>query len=141
MKKQVEGKRKKAKRKELGVFEVVEVVSVEGKVYELPVKVDTGAYRTSVCVTLAEKLGWWREENVVSKMRVWGSFGREERPVVKIRFRLKGRTIRTTASVAKRSHMRYQMIVGRSDLKGFVVVRNKPMRLEERKALEEKIGK
>jgi hypothetical protein len=47
--------------------------------------------------------------------------GKNVRPTVHVTLELKGRKISTIASVIDRSHMRYPMIVGRRDLKGFLV--------------------
>jgi len=47
--------------------------------------------------------------------------GREERRVVGITFYLKGKKIKTAASVTDRSQLKRPMIVGRRDLLGFSI--------------------
>jgi hypothetical protein len=49
------------------------------------------------------------------------ALGTEKRPVIDIIFWLAGRRIKTVATVANRKDMTYPMIIGRSDLVGFLV--------------------
>jgi hypothetical protein len=47
--------------------------------------------------------------------------GVQERKVINVTFWLAGRKIKTIASVADRSKLRTQLIIGRKDLAGFLV--------------------
>jgi len=87
------------------------------KVIEIIAKIDTGAYRSSIDKELAGELGL-RE---VGEKGFRSSLGRERRKLVKLKFELAGKLIETEVSVADRSRMKYKMIVGRRDLKGFSV--------------------
>jgi hypothetical protein len=49
------------------------------------------------------------------------ALGREERKVVGVTFYLKGKKIKSSASVSDRSKLKRRMIIGRRDLLGFSV--------------------
>jgi hypothetical protein len=80
-------------------------------------KIDTGAHRSSLDLKLASELGF----RIVATKRVRNVSKSEERPMVDVRFKLAGKEIKTKATVVNRNMMEYPMIVGRIDLKGFLV--------------------
>ena len=84
-------------------------------------KIDTGAWRTSINYSLAEELGLLQSDNILWSKRVRSSLGVEERPIVSLVYFIKGRRITTAASVAKRMSLKFPVIIGRKDLKGFLV--------------------
>ncbi len=84
-------------------------------------KIDTGAWRTSISESLAKELGLVEKNNILWTKTVRSSLGKEERPVISLTFWLAGRRITTPASVAKRMALKYSVIVGRKNLKGFIV--------------------
>jgi hypothetical protein len=84
-------------------------------------KVDTGAWRTSISESLAKELGLLEAGNVLWTKKVKSSLGMEERPVISLTFWLAGRKVTTPASVAKRSTLKYPVIIGRKNLKGMLV--------------------
>ena len=84
----------------------------------LEAKLDTGAYRSSIDSQLVEDLGIPLSE---TKVFVQSASGRSFRKTVKLTFEIAGKKITTLASVVNRSHLKYQMIVGRIDLKGFLI--------------------
>ncbi len=49
------------------------------------------------------------------------SLGEEVRSIVPLTFYLKGERIETEVFVADRSQMKYEMIIGRRDLKNFII--------------------
>ena len=104
-----------------GVFEEVEVESFLGEKQSVKVKVDTGAFRSSIDKDLAKDLGLLDPENVLWEVGFRSALGREERKVVGITFWLKGKKIKTSASVSDRSKLKRRMIIGRRDLLGFAV--------------------
>ena len=81
-------------------------------------KIDTGAYRSTVCKNLAEKLGL---NKVISRKKVKGALGAEERPIINLSFVMDKRLVSTETFIADRSEMKYDIIVGRKDLKRFLV--------------------
>lgn len=103
----------------LGVEEPVTVFAANGETYSLLAKIDTGAWRTTLDSTLGQQ--WNLHKPVVELSHVRGALGHDTRPVVELAFKLRHRLIKTQASLADRTHMKYDMIIGRRDLKGFLV--------------------
>jgi len=104
-----------------GVFETIDVRSFMGDKVSVKAKVDTGAYRTSIDENLAQKLGLLNPENVLLEKLYRSSMGREKRSLVELVFWLKGKKIKTTANISDRSKLKRPMIIGRRDLKGFII--------------------
>ena len=115
----------------VGVFEEAKVLDLMGESHVVKAKVDTGAFRTSIDEVLAKKLGLLDPENVLWEVGYRSALGREERKVVGLTFYLKGKKIKTSASVSDRSNLKREMIIGRRDLLGFSV------RVREREAGQE----
>lgn len=84
-------------------------------------KIDTGAWRTSISENLARELGLMSKDNILWTKKVRSSLGVEERPVINLTFWLAGRKVVTPASVAKRMTLKYSVIIGRKNLKGYLV--------------------
>jgi hypothetical protein len=69
-----------------------------------------------------KKLGLLNPENILYTVKVDNALGmQQERPVIGITYTLGGKEIITTASVTDRSRLKRLMLVGRNDLKGFVI--------------------
>jgi alpha-L-glutamate ligase-like protein len=108
--------------KTIGTKEEVKIVGLGGRKKEAVwAKVDTGAWRSSIDRDLAERLGLLSKENILWERKVKSTLGVETRPVINLKYYLAGRKIVTIASVANRSKMRRQFIIGRRDLGGFMV--------------------
>ncbi|MCX6816440.1 MAG: ATP-grasp domain-containing protein [Candidatus Beckwithbacteria bacterium] len=105
----------------IGIFEEVEVEDFLGEKHQLKVKIDTGAFRTSLDEDLAKKFGLLDPENILWEKAYRSALGREERKVIGLTFYLKGKKIKTQASVSDRSKLKRSMIIGRRDLLGFSV--------------------
>jgi alpha-L-glutamate ligase-like protein len=105
----------------VGVFEDVKIKDLMGESHEVKAKVDTGAFRTSIDEELARELGLLDPENVLWEIGYRSALGREERKVVGVTFYLKGKKIKSSASVSDRSKLKRRMIIGRRDLLGFSV--------------------
>lgn len=115
-------------RKVLGIIEEVEIPYKEiqkGKEIERRLKkkakVDTGAFRTTISYDLARKVGIDIIEDIIEERRVRSALGEEIRSVVPFVFYLKGEKIETEVFLADRSQMKYEMIIGRRDLKKFII--------------------
>lgn len=93
-------------------------IKYKEKIKTLSAKLDTGAYRTSIDIGLAEELGIPLSKD---KIYIKSASGRGYRATVQLSFEIAGKKITTVASVVNRSYMKYQMIVGRIDLKGFLI--------------------
>lgn len=149
---------RKKKKPHLGLIENVRVRTKSKRSMNFEAKIDTGAHKTSIDVSLARKLGYGQTWNCFNKncpkikvtrrnlkeiqkrvkrevrpalvkkcprlvdVRVLPTAsGITIRPYVKISYFLKGRKIRTVASIARREHMQYIMLIGKEDLKDFVI--------------------
>ncbi len=97
--------------------EEVIIISPRGE-FKTKARIDTGAYRTSVDKDFVLSLGLKILDN---KVMVRSASGRQERSLCELEFELKGVKIKTISSVSERKHMKYKMIIGRKDLKNFLV--------------------
>lgn len=107
--------------KTINVWELVKVVDAKKVKHEIPAKIDTGAWRSSIDGDFARSLGLDYPENIIAKKKVKNQMGKGARNLINLSFYLAGRRIKTVASLAKRSDMRVKMIVGRRDLNAFLV--------------------
>jgi len=101
----------------LHVLEKVTLYGPKGK-KTVQAKMDTGAYSSSIDESLVEELGL---ADHPKKKRVRSGIGYEVRDMVGVTFRLQSKVVTTVASYTDRTHMKYSMIVGRHDLRGFLV--------------------
>lgn len=101
----------------LGVIEKITIIG-DKKRKTVHAKIDTGAYRTSIDVDLVHELGLDLHHKLV---HVRSGSGQQKRKTVQLYFRLKGTYIKTVATYTERSHLRFPIIIGRKDLKGFFV--------------------
>ncbi len=93
-------------------------VKYAGGYKEIKAKLDTGAFRSSIDKNFADKIGL---EIGKKKVYIESASGKAYRPTSDISFLLAGKKINTTVSLVDRSHLKYQMIIGRIDLKGFLI--------------------
>lgn len=105
-------------RKIIGIKETIEIIDSKGEKYKVTAKIDTGAYRTSICESLAKKLELYK---TIKYKKVRSSLGNEERPIIDLSFILDNRSVSTEAFIADRQEMKYDVIIGRKDLKKFLV--------------------
>jgi hypothetical protein len=103
------------------VFEEIKIKSASGKVVLVPAKIDTGAWRSSIDKSLAEKLGLLDEKNILWRKKVKSALGEDYRPIINLTFWLAGRKITTPAFVSKRSSLKFPVIIGRRSLSGILV--------------------
>lgn len=121
-------------KKILGPIEEVEIVMpLTDKInqqqrYKTLAKIDTGAWRSAISFDVAKKLKI--EEGRELRM-VKSALGEEIRTIAPLTFFLGGEKIETEVFLADRSQMKYEMIIGRRDLKQFLV---DPAKKIERKA-------
>jgi alpha-L-glutamate ligase-like protein len=107
--------------KTIGFREMVRVIDAFGNKVDVLAKIDTGAWRTSIDRELAKSMGLLSGSNVLWAKVVKSSLGKENRPVINLKFYLAGRLIKTIANIADRSGMKTKIIIGRRDLGGFLV--------------------
>jgi len=102
----------------LHVIEKVTLVGPKGKKM-VRAKIDTGAYRTAIDESLVEELGL--EEDSTTDVEIRTSRGLEPRETVQLTMRIRGSRIETVATHTDRSDLKFPVIIGRRDLKGFMV--------------------
>lgn len=103
----------------LGVAEPVTIIDGAGQPHVIVAKIDTGAYRTAIDEALAKKLNL--HSVILAHKDVRGALGEQTRPVIELSMQLRQRLIKTQAFMIDRSRMNYDAIIGRRDLKGFLV--------------------
>jgi len=103
----------------LGIDEEVQIMDSQGNFQPIHAKIDTGAWRTAIDIGLAAKLGI--DKPVISQKEARGALGVQMRPVVDVQLKIKNHLIKTNMSLADRAHMNFPILIGRRDLKGFLV--------------------
>lgn len=103
------------------VLSAVETVTLGnlGQVTTIRCKLDTGAYRSSLDRNIAKQLDIPINEK--ETLLVKAASGKQLRPTADAVFVLAGKKIKTTVTITDRSEMRFPMIIGRCDLKGFLI--------------------
>lgn len=89
-----------------------------GEPITVKAKLDTGAIRTSIDRSFADLLGL---QILDEKIYVQSASGSSFRPTAKVSFVLAGKRINTIVTIADRSHLKYPVIVGHTDLKDFLI--------------------
>ena len=141
-------------RRVIGCIEKVKLIGKDGKEIEIEAKIDTGADSSSIDITLAEALGFGSaietfssrlgERNVLEELSkeereklfagiddlvgtvpVRSSHGTSYRPMIRIDLIMDTFTIPAKVSVIDRSRLDYKMIIGRKNLRKFLVDVNK----------------
>ncbi len=120
-------------RKVIGVNEPIEILDEYRGRHPIMAKIDTGAYRTTICKNIAQDLGIMK---IIGTKKVRSALGAEERPIINLNFVLDKRLVSSEAFVAERKEMKYDIIIGRRDLKRFLVdpAKNVFMRKNPQKA-------
>lgn len=109
-------------RKTIGAIEEVEVLGHNGKRSIVQAKIDTGADGSSIDRVLAEELGLLESDNILYYDYFRNALGRKKREIVGVTMVMAGRKLKTQISIADRSRLRTKMLIGRRDLRQFVVV-------------------
>lgn len=107
--------------KTIKAIEEVKIIGVDGKSTKHLAKIDTGAWSSTIDISLAKKLGLLRKNKILMTRKKLSSLGEEQRPVIALSFWLAGRKIVTRATVSDRKPLRYQVLIGRIDLQGFLI--------------------
>ncbi len=114
----------KEKIKTLSPLETIKIKLGKGKknVAEVRAKIDTGAFRSSIDKSLAEKLGLLSEDKILYYRHYRSALGKNnDRPVIGVTFWIKGIKIATAVNVADRHKLRTKFLLGRKDLGGFLI--------------------
>ncbi|MFW0871036.1 MAG: sugar-transfer associated ATP-grasp domain-containing protein [Patescibacteria group bacterium] len=118
----------------IGIFEQVGIFNPQnGKDVQIEAKIDTGAYRTSIDQELANKL---KLETTPRMIHVRSATGTAIRETAEVVLSIKNRKIPTLISVTDREHLRSDVIIGRKDLKGFLIDPQQNERIKDIKEID-----
>lgn len=115
-------------KKIVGAREEIIIYGANKEKYTTFAKIDTGAYRTSIAQSVADSL---RLTNILKYKKVRGALGKEERAIIDLTFELDHEKVRTEAFVSSREEMKHDVIIGRRDLKKFLVDPTKNLLLQK----------
>ena len=104
---------KSMKRTVVGLIEAIELISSKKKV-KTRARIDTGATRSSIDISLAAKL---HLGPIVEQKTIRSAHGKTIRAVVHATIKLKGKTINETFTLADRRHMTYPVLIGQNILR------------------------
>jgi len=107
--------------KTIGSAEEIRVIGLDGRRVQITAKIDTGAWSSSIDRSLAKELGLLKKRNVLWYGKKISALGEERRPIIGVNFIIAGRKISTKMSVTNRSKLTYKVLIGRTDLHGFLV--------------------
>ncbi len=106
----------------IGLSEKIKIIGKK-KTKRLMARIDTGATKGSVDISLVKELGLGP---VIGKKKVKSAHGIRFRPMIKIEFTMARKQMKEEFTIADRAHMRYRMLVGINVLKkGFLIDPNK----------------
>ncbi len=94
------------------------VIHHHGKEHKVKAKMDTGAKRSSIDKSLLEELNIPLTGKTV---KILSANGISERPTANITVEVGGKKKTVTATVANRSHLTFPMLIGYTDMKGFLI--------------------
>jgi len=81
-------------------------------------RIDTGADQSSIDKNLAKELGL---NKYIGKINVISANGIKLRDMIEINYNLAGKNIKGIFNISDRSNLNYKILIGRNDLKGFLV--------------------
>lgn len=103
----------------LGAREVIVINSPSGPV-KVIAKIDTGADSSSIDMSFAKSIGF--DTTTAREKMIVTSEGKDKRNVVDFNYVLGGKEIFSDATVESRSNLSTKVLVGRSDLGGFIII-------------------
>ena len=103
----------------VGLIEKIRLISKDGKKEEIIAKVDTGATKSSIDTSLADKLNLGP---IVKTKVVKSAQGNQLRPIIEAEIILADRQMKSEFTLADRKHMKYKVLIGINILEnGFLV--------------------
>jgi len=106
-------------KKVVGLIESVTLIDKKGKKRTLKAKMDTGATRSSIDVSLTKEMDFGP---VLRKKLVKSAHGTTLRPVIGANIEFASEKFKTEFTVANRSHLRYKILIGVNMLEhGFLI--------------------
>lgn len=107
--------------KTIKAVEEVKILSSDGKKVPVLAKIDTGAWSSSIDRKFARELGLYSKSKILWYKDKLSALGREKRPVIRVSLWLAGKRINTEMTVSDRKILRYQVLLGRENLNGFLI--------------------
>ena len=98
----------------LGLSEEIIIFGPNGKEEKIKARIDTGATSSSLDIKLAESLELYPG---ISTRIVRSASGIKRRPIIKVKIKLDGQMIEAGFTLADRSQMNYQALIGQNILK------------------------
>ncbi|MAE13411.1 hypothetical protein CMO92_02500 [Candidatus Woesearchaeota archaeon] len=103
----------------IGLTEKISVLGKNSMQKELVARIDTGATKSSMDISLASKL---KLGPVVQNKLVKSAHGVKLRPMIEVEVVIRKKKIKETFTLADRSHMKYPVLIGQNVLnKGFLI--------------------
>ena len=102
-------------------IEIITIVGKTGKEMNVEALIDSGADSTSLDKELAAQLGFTASDAVRTTTILSSQSTEEKRDVINITYFLKDKQITTQANIADRSKLPQKIIIGKNDLKGFLI--------------------
>ena len=103
----------------VGLTEKISLISGNRKKEEVIAKIDTGATKSSIDISLASKLNLGP---VIKSKIIKSAHGNKLRPIVEAEIAMAGKKIKSEFTLADRAHMKYNVLIGVNILKhGFLV--------------------
>ncbi len=103
----------------VGLTENVTLVASDGKSMDVPAKIDTGATKSSIDVKLASKLNLGP---VIKSKMIKSAHGNKLRPIIEAEIILAGKKIKSEFTLADRTHMKFDVLIGVNTLKNDYLV-------------------
>ncbi len=97
----------------VGLTEKATIRGSNGRAKTIVARIDTGATKSSVDEALAFELALGP---IVGTRIIRQAQGKQRRPVIHIKLKIKGRLVEGDFTVADRSHMKYPILIGQNIL-------------------------
>ena len=103
----------------IGLIEEVTILTNDHKKKVAEAKIDTGASKSSIDLTLASEL---KLGPIIKTKLIKSAHGVRIRPVLNIAIILHGKKMKAEFTIADRKHMDYKILIGQNILKqGFII--------------------